>query len=184
MKLRRSFTVGLFLRLLPVLALAAAMPWLLAYWMDRGWEVVTFSALSLLVLMWWTLRRATAPMRSLFRALARTVSSYRDGEYNFGVHWRGDDELGEMVAAHRQLGEILREQRQGLAQRELMLDTMVQNTPVAMLLTSNGGDGLRRVVFSNLAARKLLHGGWKLEGQRLEEVLEQEIGRASCRERV
>ncbi|WP_369934301.1 sensor histidine kinase [Xanthomonas tesorieronis] len=171
MKLRRSFTVGLFLRLLPVLALAAAMPWLLAYWMDRGWEVVTFSALSLLALMWWTLRRATAPMRSLFRALAGTVSSYRDGEYNFGVHWRGDDELGEMVAAHRQLGEILREQRQGLAQRELMLDTMVQNTPVAMLLTSNGGDGLRRVVFSNLAARKLLHGGWKLEGQRLDDLL-------------
>jgi len=171
MKLRRSFTVGLFLRLLPVLALAAAMPWLLAYWMDRGWEVVTFSALALLALMWWTLRRATAPMRSLFRALAGTVSSYRDGEYNFGVHWRGDDELGEMVAAHRQLGEILREQRQGLAQRELMLDTMVQNTPVAMLLTSNGGDGLRRVVFSNLAARKLLHGGWKLEGQRLDDLL-------------
>lgn len=171
MKLRRSFTVGLFLRLLPVLALAAAMPWLLAYWMDRGWEVVTLSALLLLVLMWWTLRRATAPMRSLFRALAGTVSSYRDGEYNFGVHWRGDDELGEMVAAHRQLGEILREQRQGLAQRELMLDTMVQNTPVAMLLTSNGGDGLRRVVFSNLAARKLLHGGWKLEGQRLDDLL-------------
>ncbi|KLD78453.1 HAMP domain-containing histidine kinase [Xanthomonas hyacinthi] len=171
MKLRRSFTVGLFLRLLPVLALAAAMPWLLAYWMDRGWEVVTLSALLLLALMWWTLRLATAPMRSLFRALAGTVSSYRDGEYNFGVHWRGDDELGEMVAAHRQLGEILREQRQGLAQRELMLDTMVQNTPVAMLLTSNGGDGLRRVVFSNLAARKLLHGGWKLEGQRLDDLL-------------
>ncbi|MDL5368048.1 HAMP domain-containing sensor histidine kinase [Xanthomonas sp. NCPPB 2654] len=171
MKLRRSFTAGLFLRLLPVLALAAATPWLLAYWMDRGWEVVTLSALLLLALMWWTLRRATAPMRSLFRALAGTVSSYRDGEYNFGVHWRGDDELGEMVAAHRQLGEILREQRQGLAQRELMLDTMVQNTPVAMLLTSNGGDGLRRVVFSNLAARKLLHGGWKLEGQRLDDLL-------------
>ncbi|MFC6839556.1 sensor histidine kinase [Xanthomonas theicola] len=171
MKWRRSFTVGLFLRLLPVLALAAAMPWLLAYWMDRGWEVAMLSALLLLALMWWTLRRATAPMRSLFRALAGTVSSYRDGEYNFGVHWRGDDELGEMVAAHGQLGEILREQRQGLAQRELMLDTMVQNTPVAMLLTSSGGDGLRRVVFSNLAARKLLHGGWKLEGQRLDDLL-------------
>ncbi len=110
-------------------------------------------------------------MRSLFRALAGTVSSYRDGEYNFGVHWRGDDALGEMVAAHRQLGDILREQPQGLAQRELMLATIEQNTPVAMLLASNGGDGLRRVVFSNLAARKLLHGGWKLDGQRLDELL-------------
>jgi nitrogen fixation/metabolism regulation signal transduction histidine kinase len=50
---------------------------------------------------------------------------------------------------------------------------MVQNTPVAMLLIAAGGDGISRVVFSNLAARKLLHSGWKLEGQRMEDVLEQ-----------
>lgn len=67
---RRSFTLRLFLRLLPVLALAAALPWLLAYWMDHGWVVTTVSALILLSLMWWTLRRATAPVRSLMRALA------------------------------------------------------------------------------------------------------------------
>ena len=88
---RRSFTFRLFLRLLPVLALAAALPWLLAYWMDHGWVVTTVSALILLSLMWWTLRRATAPVRSLMRALAGTTSSYRDGEYNFGVHWPGND---------------------------------------------------------------------------------------------
>ena len=170
---RRSFTFRLFLRLLPVLALAAALPWLLAYWMDHGWVVTTVSALILLSLMWWTLRRATAPVRSLMRALAGTTSSYRDGEYNFGVHWPGNDELGDLVQAHRELGDVLREQRQGLVQRELLLDTMVQNTPVAMLLIASGGDGIARVVFSNLAARKLLHGGWKLEGQRLEDVLEQ-----------
>jgi len=45
---RRSFTFRLFLRLLPVLALAAALPWLLAYWMDHGWVVTTVSALILL----------------------------------------------------------------------------------------------------------------------------------------
>ncbi|HEY0333239.1 MAG TPA: HAMP domain-containing sensor histidine kinase [Stenotrophomonas sp.] len=169
----RSFTAHLFLRLLPVLALAAAMPWLLAYWMDRGWEVVAMSAVLLLGLMWWVLRRATAPMRSLFRALAGTTSSYRDGEYNFGVHWQGDDELAQLVQAHSDLGEVLRQQRQNLVQRELMLDAMVQNTPVAMLLIAAGGDGIRRITFSNLAARKLLHGGWKLEGQRIDALLEQ-----------
>ena len=170
--IRRSFTFDLFLRLLPVLALAAAIPWLLAYWMDRGWEVICISVLLLLGLMWWTLRRATAPMRSLFRALAGATSSYRDGEYNFSVHWRGSDELAHLVQAHADLGDVLREQRRGLMQRELLLDTMVQNTPVAMLLIAAGGDGERRVVFSNLAARKLLHGGWKLEGKRIDSVLE------------
>jgi len=170
---RRSFTFLLFLRRLPVLALAAALPWLLAYWMNHGWWVTGISSVVLLSLMWWSLRRATAPVRSLMRALAGTTSSYRDGEFNFGVYWPGNDELGDLVDAHRELGDVLREQRQGLVQRELLLDTMVQNTPVAMLLIAVGGDGISRVVFSNLAARKLLHGGWKLEGQRMEEVLEQ-----------
>ncbi len=169
---RRSFTLRLFLRLLPVLALAAAGPWLLAYWMDHGWAVTLISTVVLLTLMWWTLRRATAPVRSLLRALSGTTSSYRDGEYNFSVYWPGDDELGDLVKAHRELGDVLREQRQGLVQRELLLDTMVQNTPVSMLLLANGGDGIQRVVFSNLAARKLLHNGWKLEGQRMDDVLE------------
>ncbi|WNH53524.1 sensor histidine kinase [Stenotrophomonas oahuensis] len=169
---RRSFTLRLFLRLLPVLALAAAGPWLLAYWMDHGWAVTLISTVLLLALMWWTLRRATAPVRSLLRALSGTTSSYRDGEYNFSVYWPGDDELGDLVKAHRELGDVLREQRQGLVQRELLLDTMVQNTPVSMLLLANGGDGIQRVVFSNLAARKLLHNGWKLEGQRMDDVLE------------
>jgi len=169
----RSFTFHLFLRLLPVLALAAAMPWLLAYWLDRGWEVALISGVVLLGLMWIVLRRATAPMRSLFRALAGTTSSYRDGEYNFGVHWRGDDELAQLVQAHAELGVVLREQRQSLVQRELMLDAMVQNTPVAMLLVAAGGDGIRRITFSNVAARKLLQGGWRLEGQRIDTLLEQ-----------
>ncbi|MCF7751457.1 HAMP domain-containing histidine kinase [Bacillus subtilis subsp. subtilis] len=169
---RRSFTFRLFLRLLPVLALAAAFPWYLAFWLDHGWLITLVSVIVLVLVMWWSLRRATAPVRSLLRALAGTTSSYRDGEYNFGVYWPGNDELGDLVQAHRELGDVLREQRQGLVQRELLLDTMVQNTPVSMLLLANGGDGIQRVVFSNLAARKLLHNGWKLEGQRMQDVLE------------
>ncbi|KIP83017.1 histidine kinase [Stenotrophomonas maltophilia] len=170
---QRSFTFQLFLRLLPVLALAAALPWLLAYWMDHGWGVAILSGIVLLALMWFSLNRAIAPVRSLMRALSGVVSSYKDGEFNFSVHWSAQDELGHLVEAHRELGDVLREQRQSLVQRELLLDTMVQNTPVAMLLLAAGGDGLQRVVFSNLAARKLLHGGFKLEGQRLAELLKQ-----------
>jgi len=168
---RRSFTFRLFLRLLPVLALAAAFPWYLAFWLDHGWAVTCISVVVLLALMWWSLRRATAPIRSLLRALSGTTSSYRDGEYNFGSYWPSNDELGDLVQAHRDLGDVLRAQRQDLVQRELLLDTMVQNTPVSMLLLAHGGDGVQRVVFSNLAARKLLHNGWKLEGQRMDDVM-------------
>ena len=170
--IRRSLTFGLFLRLLPVLALAAALPWAFAYWIDRGWILAGLSVAVLLALMWWSLRRALAPLRALFRALAGSVNTYRDGEFNFGVHWPSDDEVGNLVRAHGELGDVLRQQRQDLVQRELLLDTMVQNTPVAMLLSNEGGDGQRRVVYANLAARKLLNDGRKLEGQRLDVVME------------
>jgi len=107
----------------------------------------------------WLVRRQFGPMLSLFRALAGTVSSYRDGDFSFSLAWPRRDELGELVDAHNELGDVLREQRLGLVQRELLLDTMVQNTPVAMLLVAEGGP----IVYANLAARQLLNQGRKLE---------------------
>jgi hypothetical protein len=171
--MRRSLAGRLLAWLLPLLLLAIALPLLLFQWLPDVRLAMLLSAIVVLPAAMWTIGRALAPTRSLFRALAGSVNSYRDGEYNFGIHWRGQDELGELVQAHGELGDVLREQRQGLVQRELLLDAMVQNTPVAMLLISTGGDGVRRVVFANVAARKLLHGGWKLEGQDFETLLAQ-----------
>src|SRR5690606_302457 len=53
-------------------------------------------------------------------------------------------------------------------QRELLLDTMVQNTPVAMLLVDPSG----HVVLGNLAARRLLGEGRKLEGTSFSALLD------------
>jgi len=169
---RRSLAGRLLLWLLPSMAVAIGLPLLLHRWLDDDRLAFLLSALIVLPLVMLAVRRALAPMNSLFRALSGSVNSYRDGEYNFGIHWDSPDELGALVASHSELGDVLREQRQGLVQRELLLDTMVQNTPVAMLLLATGGDGVRRVVFANVAARKLLHGGWKLEGQNFDLLLE------------
>jgi len=49
---------------------------------------------------------------------------------------------------------------QGHAQRELLLDTVVQNTPVALVLTDAG----EHVVYANSAARQLLAAGRSLQG--------------------
>ena len=113
-------------------------------------------------------RRPLAPVLSMFRALSGTVSSYRDGDFAFSLAWRRNDELGDLVTAHNELGDTLRRQREALVHRELLLDTMVQNTPVAMLLCDPGD----HIVYGNLAARKLLADGRRLEGQRFRELLE------------
>jgi len=119
-----------------------------------------------------TVRAQVQPILSLFRALEGTVTSYRDGDFSFSLHWPQNDELSDLVAAHNALGDVLREQRLGLVQRELLLDTMVQNTPVAMLLVADTAAGSRSIVYANLAARQLLAAGRKLEGHALSAVLE------------
>jgi two-component system nitrogen regulation sensor histidine kinase NtrY len=123
------------------------------------------------------IRAHLAPVLSLYRALAGTVTSYRDGDFSFSLHWPHDDELRDLVAGHNALGDVLREQRLNLVQRELLLDTMVQNTPVAMLLVADAGDrvhpdGDGAIVYANVAARHLLGEGRKLEGQRLAQLLQ------------
>ncbi|CAH0318406.1 Sensor protein FixL [Massilia sp. Bi118] len=124
-----------------------------------------------------TIRSQIQPILSLFRALEGTVASYRDGDFSFSLHWGQNDELSDLIEAHNALGQVLREQRLDLVQRELLLDTMVQNTPVAMLLVADlanrGEQGARTIAYANLAARQLLSEGRKLEGHALNEVLEQ-----------
>ncbi|HEX8614833.1 MAG TPA: ATP-binding protein [Telluria sp.] len=122
-----------------------------------------------------TMRAQIRPILSLFRALEGTVTSYKDGDFSFSLHWPQNDELADLVRAHNALGNVLREQRLALVQRELLLDTMVQNTPVAMLLVADAagtpGANAAAIVYANLAARQMLGEGRKLEGQRLSEVL-------------
>ena len=52
-------------------------------------------------------------------------------------------------------------------QRELLLDTVIQATPLSMVLTNANG----RVVYSNVAARQTFLGGRKLEGLSFRELV-------------
>ena len=142
---------------------------LTAVFEDSTILVGSLTLLAMVPFTLWLVRQQFRPMLSLFRALNGTVSSYRDGDFSFGLRWPRQDELSELVAAHNELGDVLREQRLGLVQRELLLDTMVQNTPVAMLLVADAGP----VVYGNIAARQLLNKGRKLEGHDLQEILSQ-----------
>ena len=161
---RWSALVGTLLTLGIVIALA------LEHWFpNRPLLVLGVCLLCVVPLSVITIRSQLAPMLSLFRALAGTVTSYRDGDFSFSLYWPQNDELCDLVAAHNELGEVLREQRLNLVQRELLLDTMVQNTPVAMLLVADSGP----VVYANLAARQMLGEGRKLEGHRLDDLLDQ-----------
>ena len=148
------------------IAATAAATALLSLWL-QPWAAALAAAATIGVLVGVVIWRALVPMRALFRALAGTVASYRDGDFSFGITWDKASDLVELVDAHNALGTALREQRLALVQRELLLDTMVQNTPVAMVLL----DPSRRIVLGNLAARRLLGSGRRLEGRGFEDLL-------------
>ena len=170
--MRRPRRPSLSLVLTAVAAAHAALVAIVALLLQRfGLHTASAVALAVLLdapLLAYHMRRLLAPARSLFRALAGTVASYRDGDFSFGIQWDGGGELRELVDSHNALGDVLREQRVALVQRELLLDTMVQNTPVAMVLVGPSG----HVVHANLAARRMLGEGRRLEGRTFADLMD------------
>ena len=108
----------------------------------------------------WAARAATHSWSQVLRAVRDGVMSLRDHDFSISIARVPNQELSELVTAYNQLGELLRRERLDLYQRELLLDTVIQTTPLVMVLTNSVG----RVVYSNVAARQLFHGGRKLEG--------------------
>ncbi len=112
-------------------------------------------------------RRFARPLHHTLSAVADGISGMKDNDFSVSVAGGRTDELGELVRAYNGLGEVLREERQNLLQRELLLDTVIQTTPLALVLTAEAG----RILYSNLAARQLFSAGRRLEGLELPTVL-------------
>jgi nitrogen fixation/metabolism regulation signal transduction histidine kinase len=115
----------------------------------------------------WTARLIASPLAAILRVVSGSVTSFRDGDFSTSLNATRDDELGDLLRAHNELGRVLRDERQNLFQRELLLDTVVQNSPTALLLV----DGHDHIVYTNLAARALLNGGRRMNGLDFGEIV-------------
>ena len=78
----------------------------------------------------------------------------------------GNDEISDLIRVYNEMGEVLRSHRTEAVQRELLLDTILQGTPAAIILL-NSAD---RIVYANFAARDLA--GERLEGRTFSEIAE------------
>ena len=150
-----------------MLVAGCALTALLALWAPAAYAAAAAFAILLLPAVM-IARSATKPVQSLMRALSGGVARYRDGDFSTSLVESRHDEFGELIAAHNELGRVLREQRQNLIERELLLDTMVQNSPTALVLI----DAAQFVVYANLAARALLNDGRAMNGMAFAEFVE------------
>ena len=132
------------------------------------WEAAAVTGIAIAVVLALLVARSwTGPIRARLRGLATAVDGLADGDFAISVKKGGADEIDTLIDAYNEVGEVLRRERQDLHQRELLLDTVIQATPVAMVLV----DPRAKVIYSNAAARKALSHGRKLEGADWAEVV-------------
>jgi two-component system, NtrC family, nitrogen regulation sensor histidine kinase NtrY len=163
MSLKGKLALLLFL----MVALAAALGAWVQQSLDNvllSWLLIVAAALFPVI---WLAARFMRPIQQMLRALSGTVASYREGDFSLSLVVDRDDELGALMTAHNELAGALRQQRAHLVQRELLLDTVMQNSPVALLLV----DANERIAYANIAARHLLSDGRSLQGLRFREAL-------------
>lgn len=126
------------------------------------WIATVGAALVAVALAAWSGSVLTRRWAGMARALTDGLFSLRDRDFSVSVTRATRDEMGALAAAYNDLGDKLRVERQSLYQRELMLDTVIQATPLALVLT-NAND---HVLYSNATARQLFNDGRKFEGDR------------------
>ena len=122
-----------------------------------GWVIALLVAIPI---VWVGVERITAPTINLIRAVTDGIDSLRDSDFSVSIADQGRSEVATLIAAHNQLGDALRTERQTLYQRELLLDTVIQTTDIALVLTNRND----RIVYSNAAARQLMNAGKPING--------------------
>jgi nitrogen fixation/metabolism regulation signal transduction histidine kinase len=152
-----------------IAVLVAAVTAVAEYYFRAPFIAALAGLLAASPLVVWVAILVTRPWSRVLRAVSDGIVSMRDHDFSVSIRHISNDELGDLVTAYNALGDLLRRERLDLHQRELLLDTVIQTTPLVMVLTNTAG----RIVYSNIAARQLFHGGRKLEGLDFMGLLEQ-----------
>jgi two-component system nitrogen regulation sensor histidine kinase NtrY len=114
----------------------------------------------------WGAHALTSRINELHAVLGNALSAFRDHDFGLRLAVRGDRELAELKRLYNELADTVRADRQHLHQKEILLDTILQRTPIAVVLL-NPAD---RVIYSNAVARELLAGGNRLNERLLDEL--------------
>ncbi|HUO85934.1 MAG TPA: ATP-binding protein [Thermoanaerobaculia bacterium] len=111
--------------------------------------------------------RLLRPARKALEALDLGLAALADGETNLHLAPSPGGELGHLVERFNHAAETLGDERVTARQREILLDTVIQAAPMALLLT----DQRDRIVLANRSARETFSLPPRPEGRQLSAVL-------------
>ena len=129
---------------------------------DDLWLGLSLSLLVGVPLGAWLVARLVRPLSRTLNGLHFGIASFHDHDFSVRLASPRTDELGDLARLFNEVGETLQNERLAVRSRELLLESALDSSPVAIVLVNP----LDRVVFSNLEARRLLTGGTRLEGRR------------------
>jgi len=108
-----------------------------------------------------------APFKHGLTVINTAARSYADGDFGIRLPPPKQPELYAVSEFYNLLAEMASEERSEIYQKELLLDTLVQSTPMTILLVGAHD----RIILANNEARQMFAGG-NLVGQKLEDLLE------------
>jgi nitrogen fixation/metabolism regulation signal transduction histidine kinase len=133
-----------------------------------AWVTFLVAFAVVLPLAVWAAKRALDPLVSSLRVLSDGIRAFRDRDFSMRLRVDRSDEIGDLLRLYNRVGEILQDERAHIRQRELLLQTALDQSPIAIVLTNP----LDRVLYANAEARRAFLGEQRLEGRHFAEILE------------
>src|SRR5688500_10135785 len=100
--------------------------------------------------------------------LTDALHIFQDCDFSMRLNERDAGDLSSTVKAFNAVADVLRTERNALFQKELLLDTILQGAPMAVILTHPAD----RIVYSNQFARQLFATGESIDGRHSAELME------------
>jgi two-component system, NtrC family, nitrogen regulation sensor histidine kinase NtrY len=116
--------------------------------------------------VFWSAGRLVRYVEWSLTSLDDGLRAFKDGDFSMRLAAGSDDRTMHIKKLYNEVADVLRVQRNDVYQKELLLDTILQRTPVAVVLVSESD----RVVYSNTAAREFF--GARLDGRHFAGVVQ------------
>jgi len=121
-----------------------------------------------LLIGWFVLDRLFRSTRRVLFALRDGIQCFKDRDYTLRLSVNRSDELGELLSLYNELGDLLREERSVILQKELLLDSVLQSNPTGAVLTNQRD----QILYTNRAADLLFPTKKLLAGRNFQEVVD------------
>lgn len=167
MKVKRSLYKRLTVNMTCLIIFYSVVFYVLSTYQATIWLFVGVTTLAILVMLA-TIKQSLKPLNEMISALELGAMSLKANDFSVTIHNEHYKELTVLVENFNNLSSILREERLFIFQREQLLNRVIQEVPVALILTDNHD----RIILSNVAAKTLLDYQKRLDGELLLPLIE------------